>query len=44
MTSGKPSPDAKHRLLVSTAMLGALCVGYGRRAYAAACTPPGGPT
>jgi autotransporter family porin len=35
MTNWKPSPDAKRRLLVSTAMLGALYTGYGRRAYAA---------
>ena len=41
MTTSKPSTDAKHRLLVSTAMLGALCLGYGRRAYAA-CSGAGG--
>jgi hypothetical protein len=41
MTIKKPSPDTKHRLLVSTAMLGALCAGYGRRAYAA-CTGAAG--
>ena len=43
MTNWKPSPDAKRRLLVSTAMLGALCTGYGRRAYAGSCVeaPPG---
>jgi hypothetical protein len=37
MATGKLSSEARHRLLVSTAMLGALCVGYGRRAYAG-CT------
>jgi autotransporter family porin len=41
MTIKKPSRDTKHRLLVSTAMLGALCAGYGRRAYAA-CTGAAG--
>jgi hypothetical protein len=42
MTNWKLSPDAKHRLLVSTAMLGALCTGYGRRAYAACVSGPTG--
>ncbi|MGA7197771.1 beta strand repeat-containing protein, partial [Roseiarcus sp.] len=42
MTNWKPLPDAKQRLLVSTAMLGALCVGYGRRAYAACVASPVG--
>jgi hypothetical protein len=41
MTMSKPSTGAKHRLLVSTAMLGVLCLGYGRRAYAA-CSGAGG--
>jgi hypothetical protein len=41
MTTKKQSPDAKHRLLVGTAMLGVLCSGYGRRAYAA-CTGAAG--
>ena len=34
MATGKLSSGAKNRLLVGTAMVGVLCVGYGRRVYA----------
>ncbi len=37
MATGKLSSDAKRRLLAGAAILGALSIGYGRRAYAG-CT------
>jgi autotransporter family porin len=40
MTAAPPSHGPRHGLLLSTAMLGTLCLGYGRRAYAA-CAPSG---
>jgi hypothetical protein len=40
MTGAPPSHGPRHRLLLSTAMLGTLCLGYGRRVYAD-CAPSG---
>ena len=40
MTAASPTHGPRHRLLLTTAMLGTLCLGYGRRAYAD-CAPSG---
>ncbi|HEX9168451.1 MAG TPA: hypothetical protein VF886_05915 [Roseiarcus sp.] len=40
MTVTPPSLGPRHRMLLGTAMLGTLCLGYGRRAYAD-CAPSG---